>query len=78
VLSRGRFSQATAGAVALPSFLQARPVAAAGTFYFAVIADTHINAYLIVEADTKAVTHQLLNLDLADWHTHFSKPYQRS
>jgi hypothetical protein len=33
------------------------------------------NAYLIVEADTKTVTHQLLNIDLVDWNTHYSKPY---
>ena len=36
------------------------------------------NAYLIVEADTRAVTHQLLNLDLVDWNTHYSKSYQHS
>lgn len=36
------------------------------------------NAYLIVEVDTQAVTHQLLNLDLVDWNTHFSRPYHRS
>lgn len=36
------------------------------------------NAYLIVEVDTQAVSHQLLNLDLVDWNTHFSKPYSRS
>lgn len=36
------------------------------------------NAYLIVEADTRAVSHQLLNLDLVDWNTHFSKPYRKS
>jgi len=34
------------------------------------------NAYLIVEADTKAVRHELLNLDLVDWNTHYSKPYR--
>jgi hypothetical protein len=34
------------------------------------------NAYLIVEADTKAVRHELLNLNLVDWNTHYSKPYQ--
>ena len=33
------------------------------------------NAYLIVDVDTKAMTHQLLNLGLVDWNTHFSKPY---
>jgi hypothetical protein len=33
------------------------------------------NAYLIVEADMKSVTHELLNIDLVDWNTHFSKPY---
>jgi hypothetical protein len=34
------------------------------------------NAYLIVEADTKAVRHELLNLGLVDWNTHYSKPYK--
>lgn len=34
------------------------------------------NAYLIVEVDTKTATHQLLNLDLVDWNTHFSRPYR--
>lgn len=33
------------------------------------------NAYLIVDVDTKAVRHRLMNLDLVDWNTHFSKPY---
>jgi hypothetical protein len=33
------------------------------------------NAYLIVEADTKKVSHELLNLNLVDWNTHYSKPY---
>jgi hypothetical protein len=33
------------------------------------------NAYLIVEADRKHVEHRLLNIDLVDWNTHFSKPY---
>ena len=33
------------------------------------------NAYLIVDVNTKAMTHQLLNLGLVDWNTHFSKPY---
>jgi hypothetical protein len=36
------------------------------------------NAYLIVEADAKAVRHELLNLDLVDWNTHFSLPYKKS
>ncbi len=36
------------------------------------------NAYLIVDVDTKKATHQLVNLDLVDWNTHFSKPYRRS
>jgi hypothetical protein len=35
------------------------------------------NAYLIVEADMKAVNHRLLNIDLVDWNTHFSQPYRR-
>lgn len=34
------------------------------------------NAYLIVDVDTKAVTHRLTNLDQVDWNTHFSKPYR--
>lgn len=33
------------------------------------------NAYLIVEADTRSATHRLLNLDMVDWNTHFSKPW---
>ncbi len=35
------------------------------------------NAYLIVEADVRQATHQLLNIDLVDWNTHFSQPFQR-
>lgn len=34
------------------------------------------DAYLIVEADRKASTHRLLNLDLVEWNTHYSKPFQ--
>jgi 3',5'-cyclic-AMP phosphodiesterase len=34
------------------------------------------NAYLIVDVDAKAMTHRLVNLDLVDWNTHFSKPYR--
>jgi len=34
------------------------------------------NAYLIVEADVKAVRHELLNIDLVDWNTHYSQPYR--
>jgi hypothetical protein len=34
------------------------------------------NAYLIVDVDTKAMTHKLVNLDLVDWNTHFSKAYR--
>jgi hypothetical protein len=34
------------------------------------------NAYLIVEADTKAVRHDLLNIGLVDWNTHYSQPYR--
>jgi hypothetical protein len=36
------------------------------------------NAYLIVEADQKAATHELLNIDLVDWNTHYSKPYRHA
>ena len=34
------------------------------------------NAYLIVEIDQKKQTHNLLNLDLVDWNTHYSQPYR--
>jgi hypothetical protein len=34
------------------------------------------NAYLIVDVDTKAMKHRLTNLDLVDWNTHYSKPFQ--
>ncbi|HEV7923891.1 MAG TPA: metallophosphoesterase [Verrucomicrobiae bacterium] len=34
------------------------------------------NAYLIVEADKKAVSHQLLNIDLVQWNTHYSAAYK--
>ncbi len=34
------------------------------------------NAYLIVQADTKSATHELLNISLVDWNTHYSAPYQ--
>jgi UDP-2,3-diacylglucosamine pyrophosphatase LpxH len=34
------------------------------------------NAYLIVDVDRRAATHQLLNIDLVDWNTHFSQPYR--
>jgi hypothetical protein len=42
-----------------------------------VIAATRYDAdaYLIVEIDTKAGSHRLLNLDLIEWNTHFSHPY---
>ena len=34
------------------------------------------NAYLIVEVNTAKATHRLLNLDLVDWNTHYSKPWR--
>lgn len=34
------------------------------------------DAYLIVEADTVAMTHKILNIKEIDWSTHFSRPYQ--
>ena len=34
------------------------------------------NAYLIVDVDTKAMTHRLINLGLVDWNTHYSQPYR--
>lgn len=42
-----------------------------------VIAATRYDedAYLIVEIDAKAGTHRLLNLDLVEWNTHFSRAY---
>jgi hypothetical protein len=33
------------------------------------------NAYLLVEVDRKKVEHRLLNIDLVDWNTHYSRPY---
>jgi hypothetical protein len=33
------------------------------------------NAYLIVEANLKTVSHNLLNIDLVDWNTHYSAAY---
>lgn len=33
------------------------------------------DAYLVIEIDTKAVAHRLLNIDLVEWNTHFSRPY---
>jgi hypothetical protein len=43
-----------------------------------VIAATRFdaNAYLIVRIDPKTERHQLLNLDLVDWNTHFAAPYR--
>lgn len=34
------------------------------------------NAYLIVRIDAARARHELLNLDLVDWNTHFAAPYQ--
>lgn len=36
------------------------------------------NAYLIVEADLTTVRHELLNIGLVDWNTHYSQPYKSS
>src|SRR5262245_47147104 len=52
----------------------------AGTEYgpkHLVIAATRYDedAYLILEIDSKAVTHRPLNLNLVEWNTHFSRPY---
>ena len=33
------------------------------------------NAYIIVEADAKAASHRILNLDMVDWNTHYSQPW---
>ena len=53
----------------------------AGTEYgpkHLVIAATRYDedAYLILEIDTRAVTHRPLNLNIVEWNTHFSRPYQ--
>jgi hypothetical protein len=34
------------------------------------------DAYLIVNVDTSTGTHELLNIGLVDWNTHYSEPYQ--
>lgn len=52
----------------------------AGTQYgpqHLVIAATRYDpdAYLVVEVDTRRATHRLLNIDLVEWNTHFSKPF---
>ena len=52
-----------------------------GTIYgpkHMVMASTRFdpNAYLIVEADTKTVSHQLLNIGLVHWNTHYSAAYK--
>lgn len=43
-----------------------------------VIASTRYdsNAYLIVEVDPGRGTHRLLNLDVVDWNTHYSRPWR--
>lgn len=43
-----------------------------------VIAATRYDpdAWLIVEADTKAQTHRLVNIDLVDWNTHYAEPFR--
>jgi hypothetical protein len=33
------------------------------------------NAYLVVRVDAKNARHELLNIDLVDWNTHYAKPY---
>lgn len=33
------------------------------------------DAYLVIEVDAKAVSHRLLNIDLVEWNTHFSRPF---
>lgn len=34
------------------------------------------DAYMIIEVDTKQVTHRILNLNLVDWATHYSQPFK--
>jgi hypothetical protein len=43
-----------------------------------VIAATRYDpdAYLIVEADRKRVTHRLLNLERVQWNSHYSEPFR--
>lgn len=36
------------------------------------------DAYMIVEVDTKRATHRILNLNLVDWATHYSQPFNKS
>lgn len=33
------------------------------------------DAYMIIEVDTKQATHRILNLNLVEWATHYSQPY---
>lgn len=33
------------------------------------------DAYLVIEVDAVAGSHRLLNIDLVEWNTHFSRPY---
>jgi len=33
------------------------------------------NAYLVVEADQRRQSHELLSIDLVDWNTHYSRPW---
>jgi UDP-2,3-diacylglucosamine pyrophosphatase LpxH len=42
-----------------------------------VIAATRYDpdAWLMVEVDSRAAAHRLLNLDLVEWNTHYSKPF---
>ena len=34
-----------------------------------------LNAWLMVEVDTKTMRHELLNIDRVDWNTHYSAPW---
>ena len=36
------------------------------------------DAYLVVDVDPRKMTHQLLNIGLVDWNTHYSQPYKQS
>jgi hypothetical protein len=35
------------------------------------------DAYMIVDVDTRQGTHRIINLDLVDWATHYSRPYRQ-
>ena len=36
------------------------------------------NAFLVVEVDQRKASHELLNIDMVDWNTHYSRPWTGS